>query len=257
MNALEKSVVESLDGSDPDLFPFLPYILQDLWELGADPSVMLSLIKNNIKKDGLRVLDLGCGKGAVSINIAREIGCTVKGIDAMPDFIESAKSYAKQYKVQDKCDFETGDIRLKIKELKGFNVIILGAIGPVLGDLYTTLKTLSPSLNPSGYVLLDDGYIPDVSQTDYNRCLHEKEFYDQIARAGFVIVREIIFEREAIDESDKIIYEAIKKRIDELKSEFPGESGLFDEYIKSQEYENYILANELVTGTWLLQLKSC
>ncbi|MDP2423229.1 MAG: hypothetical protein U1C46_02215 [Bacteroidales bacterium] len=45
---LKKSIVESLDGYDIELIPYLPYILQDLWEIGADPLTMLTLIKNNI-----------------------------------------------------------------------------------------------------------------------------------------------------------------------------------------------------------------
>jgi SAM-dependent methyltransferase len=256
MQEIKKSIVESLDGFDIELFSYLPYILQDLWEIGADPLIMLNLITGNISNKNLRILDLGCGKGAVSINVAKEIECTIKGIDAMPDFIESAKKYAKEFNVEDKCDFEAGDIRIKIKELKDFDVIILGAIGSVFGDLYSTLKNLSGSLNSSGYVLLDDGYIQDESLTNYNRCLRKTDFYNQITYAGFEIVQEIIFEKDAIEDSDKIIYDSIEKRISELIKEYPDKKKLFNGYLKSQEYENYILANELITGTWLLQLKS-
>lgn len=32
---IEESVVQAMDGTDAELFPFLPYILQDLWEIGA------------------------------------------------------------------------------------------------------------------------------------------------------------------------------------------------------------------------------
>ena len=254
MDELEKSIVESLDGKDPELFPYLPYILQDLWEIGADPSTMVTLIRENITKNKLSILDLGCGKGAVSVNLAREFDCVVKGVDAMPDFIESARHYAIQFNVHDKCDFETGDIRIKIKELKDFDVIILGAIGSVFGNLFTTLKTLTSSLNPEGYVLLDDGFIPDESQTNYDRCLRKTDFYAQISDAGYKIVQEIIFTRDFIEDSDNIIYDSIEKRISELINEFPDKKELFYGYLKSQEYENHMLANELITGTWLLQL---
>ena len=65
MEETKKSILESLDGSDPELFPYLPYLLQDLWEIGADPLSMLSLIRENIPNKKLTILDLGCGKGAV------------------------------------------------------------------------------------------------------------------------------------------------------------------------------------------------
>jgi len=207
MEDLRKSIVESLDGFDVELYPYLPYILQDLWEIGTDPSIIVTLIKNNIRRSNLRILDLGCGKGAVSVHVAEEIECMVTGIDAMPDFIESAKNYAIQFNVQDKCDFETGDIRVRIKELKDFDVIILGAIGFVFGDLYNTLQIITESIKPSGYVLLDDGYIPDELQTNYNRCLRKNGFYNQIDSAGFEIIQEVIFEKELIEESDNFIYD--------------------------------------------------
>ena len=171
----------------------------------------------------------------------------------MPEFIESAKKYAEKFSVHHKCSFETGDIRTQIEELKDFDIIIPGAIGPVLGDLFTTLNKLTLSLHPSGYVLLDDGYIPDESTTNYNRCLRKTEFYKQIKLAGFNIIEEIIFKRDAIMDSDKVMYALIEKRIKELIAEYPDKKDIFNGYLKSQAFENDMLANEMVTGTWLLQ----
>jgi 2-polyprenyl-3-methyl-5-hydroxy-6-metoxy-1,4-benzoquinol methylase len=65
---LEKSIVESLDGPITEIFPYLPYILQDIWEIGADPDTMLQIIDRNIEKRPLKILDLGCGKGAISMS---------------------------------------------------------------------------------------------------------------------------------------------------------------------------------------------
>src|SRR4030042_3477142 len=192
---LKKSILESLDAFEADLFPYIPYILQDLWEIGADPSIMLALIKDNITRKKLKILDLGCGKSAVSIYIARHIDCTVKGIDGLSAFIESAKDYAEKFNVHDKCNFVVGDIRIMIKNIKGFDVVILGAIGPVIGNLQTTLEIISKSLNREGYVLLDDGYIADESQVNYHRCLRKSDFYSQIKTAEFEIIQEVIFEK--------------------------------------------------------------
>jgi protein-L-isoaspartate O-methyltransferase len=256
MEEIKKSVVESLDGVEVELFSYLPYILQDLWEIGSDPSIMLSLIKENIENKKLRILDLGCGKGAVSINLAKELKYSVKGIDAIPEFIESAKKYAEIYQVNDLCEFEAGDIRTKIKELKDFDVIILGAIGPILGNLYETLNILTEALNIQGYVLLDDAYIEDKSQTQYNRCSRKTDFYNQIKAAGFEVIHEIIMNKNSIEDSDKSIYKSIEKRVNELIIQYPENRDLFLDYLRSQEYENHMLENELVSGSWLLRLKS-
>jgi cyclopropane fatty-acyl-phospholipid synthase-like methyltransferase len=256
MEKVEKIVVESLDGIEIELFPYLPYILQDLWELGSDPSIMLSLIKENIENKKLKVLDLGCGKGAVSISIAKELQCSVKGIDAIPEFIASATEYAKLYRVNDICEFETGDIRAKINEIEGFDIIILGAIGPVFGNLCDTLIILTKALNAQGYVLLDDGYIDDKSSNSYNRCLRKSDFYNQIFSAGFEVIQEVIIDKNTIEDSDKSMYESIEKRVNELIIQYPAKKDMFTGYLKCQVYENYMLANKLVCGTWLLKLKA-
>ena len=85
MKTIEESVVTAMDGSDKELFPYLPYILQDLWEIGADPTIIIKLIDKRFpNSDKLKVLDLGCGKGAVSIKVSQKFGYHCLGIDAVP-----------------------------------------------------------------------------------------------------------------------------------------------------------------------------
>ncbi|MBU4451076.1 MAG: methyltransferase domain-containing protein, partial [Actinobacteria bacterium] len=91
MKTLEESVVTAMDGSDSGLFPFSPYILQDLWEIGASPEVIIELVRKHTNNYySLSILDLGCGKGAVSIKLAKEFNCTCLGIDAIKEFINEA-----------------------------------------------------------------------------------------------------------------------------------------------------------------------
>ena len=144
MKPIEESVVIAMDGSDQKLFPYLPYILQDLWEIGADPEIIIGLIKKYFDNyTDLKILDLGCGKGAVSIKISKTLGCKCYGIDAVPEFIKYAQYKADEFQVSHLCKFEPGDIRKKIEKLTDYDIIILGAIGPVFGDYYKTLSTLS------------------------------------------------------------------------------------------------------------------
>ena len=160
LKTIEESVVQAMDGSDKELFPYLPYILQDLWEIGADPEAIIKLIKKHCgDPSGLTILDLGCGKGAVSVQVAQTLGCTCHGIDAIPEFIDFAQLKATKLGVNHLCKFETGDIREKVNDLSGYDVVILGAIGPVFGDYYYTLMTLERCLKDNGIIIVDDGYI--------------------------------------------------------------------------------------------------
>jgi len=61
MKSIEESVViTSMDGADAEIFPYLPYILQDTWEIGASPEIIAELIEKHIPvPSNLRILDLG------------------------------------------------------------------------------------------------------------------------------------------------------------------------------------------------------
>jgi len=160
----EESVVTAMDGFDKELFPFLSYILQDLCEIGADPDAIIRLIRKHGKRyPELKVLDLGCGKGAMSVKVAKALGCRCYGIDAIPEFITFAHQKAIEYEVTHLCTFEVADIRKKVKDLSDYDIVILGAIGPVFGDYYITLITLTDCIKPQGIFIIDDGYIEDNS----------------------------------------------------------------------------------------------
>ncbi|NLE33931.1 MAG: class I SAM-dependent methyltransferase [Bacteroidales bacterium] len=257
MKSLEESITGSLDGTNTGILRFLPYLLQDLREIGADPETMTRLIREHIRKDNLRVLDLGCGKGAVSVRIAMEGQHTVRGIDAVPEFIREAEEWADNNHVSDRCSFEVGDIRTVIRELKGFDVAILGAIGPVLGDLEVTLNEVKDALNVPGYVLLDDGYIEDDLETDYDRALRKSEFLRQIDAAGFTVVHEELFGRDRLTETDGPIFDSIKKRAAELTAQYPEQAARFRNYVDNQAYETRMLETVITTGTWLLVTGRC
>ncbi|HTA75662.1 MAG TPA: methyltransferase domain-containing protein [bacterium] len=51
-------------------------------------------------KPGERILDLGCGDGVLTKKLA-DFGCSVMGVDASPDFIESAKNLGLDARLMD------------------------------------------------------------------------------------------------------------------------------------------------------------
>lgn len=257
MDDLKKSVIESLDGSaNPELYPYLPYILQDLWEMGTDPKTVVELVENHINRRPLSIIDLGCGKGAVSIRLAEAFDCRVLGIDGLPEFIDEAQKFAEKHEVAHKCQFRAGDARLLIHELKGYDIGILGAVGQIFGDIHQTLTTVGKALNPGGYIIIDDGWIPDESTSDDKRYLRKSAFYDQIAKAGFEIVEEKRFKQEFVDRANDTIFAMIKKRASELIEKDPQNRAIFEHYIKAQQHENLMMATELVCALWLLQKRN-
>ena len=255
--SLEKSVVASLDGTDNELYPYLPYILQDLWEIGSDPDPVIQLInKHSIDAADLKVLDLGCGKGAVSIQAAKSLGCSCYGIDAVPEFIEYAREKAEGFEVEHLCKFVQGDIREEVKHLHGYDAIILGSIGPVFGDFYLTLTTLSNCINNNGLLIIDEGYMDDNSPYTHQGIQKRGEILQQIEMAGMQLIDEKILPREDINQSNEQILGKIQSRCSELMKKHPDKKDLFLGYIKKQKQENVVLENKAICSTMVIQKKS-
>jgi SAM-dependent methyltransferase len=92
MSDVEQRLAESLTAQTTELIPYLSYLLQDLWELGSSPKDIIALLSEHVHvTEKTQVLDLACGKGAVSVHIAGTWGCRVKGIDIMTEFIDFAQ----------------------------------------------------------------------------------------------------------------------------------------------------------------------
>lgn len=251
---IEESVVTAMDGADSHLFPYLPYIMQDFWEIGTSPDIVVELVnKHAADYSNLKVLDLGCGKGAVLIQLAKALNCYCYGVDAVKAFIDEAEIKAKELNVDEYCCFECGDIRAVISDLQDYDIIILGSIGPALGGYYSTLTQLSECLNDNGLIIIDDGYIDDSSQYSHPHVEKRSEILKQISDAGMELVDEIILDKDDIKASDDLFYHHIKRRCEELIEKHPDKKALFIDYIRNQEEENEVLEEKVVCSTMLFR----
>jgi len=231
-----------MDCTDSEILPYLPYILQDFWEIGSDPDVMIDLIKKHLSNfNKIKVLDLGCGKGVVSINIAKQMNCECYGIDAIPEFISFSASKAEEYGVGNLCKFEVGDIREKIRILGKYDVIILGAIGQVFGNYFETLTILNNNLKEGGIIIIDDGYIEDGSSFKHDDVFSESDLKNQISEAGMQLIDEVSAGGDInVAANYDTEYNNLLKRCQELSVKYPDKAEIFINYCNQQkkEYEN-------------------
>ena len=255
MKSVEESVVvTAMDGSDPALFPFLPYILQDSWELGSDPEALCSVVKKYAPiKERLSILDLGCGKGAVSVVIAKETGARCHGIDAVPAFIETANEMAKKHCVSELCKFEVGDIRVVLPSLPKYDVIILGSIGQVLGEPRTAFLQLKEHITDDGVIIYDDGYMEDDSEFQHELILKKSEVISQLQQAGMVLIDQVFSGEDDFSENQNNLQENLIRRCRELMEQHPEKKTLFEDYIKKQEEEVDVLVHKTVCATMILK----
>ena len=257
MTPLNECIITSLDGNDIEQIKYVPYILQDFWEIGTSAEEVIKIIKAH-KTDfaNLEVLDLGCGKGAISIKISSQLKCKCFGIDAMEDFVAFANDKAKEYSVSDICKFETNDIRTRVEALGKYDIIIMGAVGPVLGDYYATLSRLKPHLNDDGLIIIDDAYTEDDCKTEYPLISKKSDVIKQIGDAGMELIQTLTIAdipgtNEAYDEE----FSNLEKRCLELVEKYPEHKNLFLGFAEKQKREYEILSNEITPVMLVIRQK--
>ncbi len=58
----------------------------------------------------MHVLDAGSGIGGTSRYLAKQHGCTVKGLDLTPDYVDVARALTERVRLGDHCNFEVGSV---------------------------------------------------------------------------------------------------------------------------------------------------
>ncbi len=166
--------------NDCDLEVLLQHSEQKLWEayerMALDQNHLWArhgckeiefLIEALNISSGSRVLDLGCGSGRHSIELAR-MGIEVIGVDKVASFIEAASKSATKEGLCS-CTFRTSDVRELNNDFGDFDVVL--ALYDVVGsfpdesDNRAILSTIASSLRPGGLVALS---VMNMDRTDYN-----------------------------------------------------------------------------------------
>ena len=250
-------LAKSLTADTTDIIPFLPYLLQDLWELGSSGQEMLVLLRRYIPiTTSFTALDLGCGKGAVSVTLAKALGIHFKAIDLIGDFIREACEKAAEYGVDGLCEFAVGDIKQAVRSERNYDLAIFGAVGDVIGDRAETLRAIMSAIRPGGYILLDDGYrLADDDSTllfdgEYPTLTEWQELYE---KSGLLLLAYSPAEDRPNDDRD---FECISQRAQELIREYPQHREMFEHYAQNQRDEYADLAQRVIGVTFLLQKPS-
>lgn len=118
-------------------------------------------LTSHVKK-GQRILDLGCGTGALTLRAAQK-GAKVKGIDINPQMLEIAQKQAiKKNLLKSVNLFEMGVAELESEKSNDYDVVMSGLCFSELteSELIFTLKEINRILKPSGLLLVADEVKP-------------------------------------------------------------------------------------------------
>ncbi|MDI6766787.1 MAG: class I SAM-dependent methyltransferase [Bacteroidota bacterium] len=251
---IERSISDSLEVNDV-LLPHLPLLLQDLWVLGSSVDQILEVVGTLGLPNDSKVLDLGCGKGGVSIQLAAKYGFHVVGIDGMIPFLNEAKKKSVEYKVSQLCEFINQDINEFVLQEHEFDLVILAALGGIFGSFGHSVGKLRTQIRSGGYMIIDDGFLRKSDS-------HKRKGYEHYKNYETTLQELLAFNDHLIKEvstsavSKKINEEYmnfIRKRGYELIQKLPELENEIRSYIRLQEEECEVLENEIEGALWVIQ----
>lgn len=255
---IQRNLAKSLTSESIAIIPYLPYLLQDFWELGSCPESIIALLrKNDLQASIYHVLDLACGKGAVSVKLAKELGIRVKGIDIIPEFIMYARKMAFAHRVKKLCTFLVDDVNNAVEHERDFDCLIWSAAGNILGNYRQTLDKITRTVKPGGYVVLDDCYVKETIKNKtlrfHNSYPNYTEWQDMFGVLGLTLIDRL----EAEGNWDQYDFDTdnqkIKKRADELIALHPDKRNMFLTYCQNQMAECEDLKSDVFGVIWLLK----
>ena len=205
MRTEEQMIAYALE-IEPQLLPYVPTLLADLEELGSNAGQIVEVVREFQLPDTTRVIDLGCGKGVVSVEIADELGFHVLGIELFEPFIQSCIQCAREAHVSDVCMFRHGDILKMVDQVEPADVAVFAALGDVLGRLDETIDVIRKFVKPGGLILVSDAFVTDGGSTSFagfeNYAMHD-ETVRRLTKWGDVLEREVLASPDESDEDDE------------------------------------------------------
>lgn len=256
-NETNESIANSLEANEK-LLPYMPYLLQDLWALGSSiDKIILAISELQLSNSNIKVLDLGCGKGAVSIKVASKFGFNVDGIDAMKKFLKDARCKAREYGVSHFCNFIEDDIIDYTKMEHDYDIVILASLGGIFGSNSQTIEILRNQIKSGGFILIDDGYLKKGNSINRKGYEYYRNYETTLAELS-VFNDQLISQISTTDISREInneYLELIGNRIKELSIKNPQLEKDLHNYLDVQKEECEILDIEIEGMLWVLKIK--
>lgn len=232
----------SLDAEE-EIIPFIPVLLQDLWSLGFSPDLALTILKRNFPATPRRVLDLGCGKGALLIHVAEQLGWNCRGIDIFPAFIAEANRIAQDRRLTNLVQFEVQDMVDEVEMNRHYDLIVFGFDSESVGPLTEALSRIRKCLTTQGHLLLDTIWAqPGRSQGEIAT---EADTLSAAKNAGLYLVDREILDRSLVEAQNASNTELIRRRALELAEKFPAHAAAFHAYVQKQEEESRMLSEDV------------
>lgn len=232
------------------LIPVLPGLFDGLDGLGCMPDVTARLLAAAGIGPRSRVIDLGCGKGAVAVALARRTGCRVLGLDACADFIEAARQLAERRDVARLCQFRVGDVHRPPRVRGGFEAGLMIGVRP----LEEAAAILRPLVKSGGVYVIDDvirvrgrRMPPGVHALDRAEARH------LLTATGDELVAEYVPTPARVAAMNRTLHRRIAANVKKIIVENPGLRPALDGYLRRQGAANRQLTGPIRPAIWVIR----
>jgi len=147
--SLSVSVASSVD-APVRLIPVFAELFAGLEALGSRPGEIVRALRQAGIERASRVIDMGCGKGAVALAAATKLGCRVQGIDACRAFIDEARRTARARELTGLCRFRCADLR-SLRSGRYDAALMIGVL-----PFAQAIHVLRPLVRRGGVYLIED-----------------------------------------------------------------------------------------------------
>ena len=240
---------------DESLLAFVPELLADLDVLGADEELIVEALRTLGLSERSTVVDLGCGKGGVSLAIAAALGCRVIVIELFEPFIGIARAAASAAQLGELCQFVHGGIIDLVGTIEGADTVVYAALGDVLGPLDVTMATLRRYVKTGGYVIVNDCYLREVGASPFPGFENYADLAEtrrRLTACGDEIVAELLeLERDDDDAPDEAAL--IAERAAELAVRHPELASAFRDFASAQHDDYEYLDQHTIGAVWAIQ----
>jgi ubiquinone/menaquinone biosynthesis C-methylase UbiE len=151
-------------------------------------------------REGLKVLDVSCGRGTQSIYYAKEFGASVTGVDISEEMVQTAALNARRAEIKGKVQFRIGDSQNLPFEDNRFDVVVNECAVGIPDDSQKVLNEMVRVAKSGGKILIHEstwrGNLSGEEKADFaerygTTPLELSEWIAMLEKAG---VKNIVYE---------------------------------------------------------------